>query len=211
MTRAYPSAMPVRHPTARFRRLTPSGIAAVLVFSLSAGCDREAADDAEAPAGAAATSASPASPASPADEAVTGTATSPSPGRDEARAGAAAGPWAPPPTEAHSELLSAEGSWRVRWAAEPADIPLDALFDVTVAVEPAGGGAVPDDVALALDARMPHHRHGMLVQPTVTRIGPGRFRVEGLMLHMPGYWELHLDVVHRGVAERAQAAFEIDG
>ena len=70
---------------------------------------------------------------------------------------------------------------------------------------------MPEHLALAIDARMPHHRHGMLVQPTVVRTGPGTFRAEGLMLHMPGYWELYLDVVHRGMVERAQAAFEIDG
>jgi hypothetical protein len=112
------------------------------------------------------------------------------------------------------EMLSAAEGWRVRWAADPPRIPLDALFSVDLwltAASPETQAIPPEDVQVAIDARMPHHRHGMLVKPTVRRIGPGRFRCEGLMLHMPGYWELHVDLVIGGAVERAQASFEIDG
>jgi cytochrome c peroxidase len=37
---------------------------------------------------------------------------------------------------------------------------------------------------------MPAHRHGMNYVPTVKRLRPGRWRAAGLMLHMPGEWEL---------------------
>jgi hypothetical protein len=112
------------------------------------------------------------------------------------------------------EILSAAGGWRVRWTPDPAEISLDALFSVDLLVAPASpetASIPPADVEVAIDARMPHHRHGMLVRPTVRRIGPDRFRCEGLMLHMPGYWELHVDLVTGGSVERAQASFEIDG
>lgn len=110
-------------------------------------------------------------------------------------------------------VLSADGTWRVQWRTDPAMIPLDEPFAVEVHVTPADGDALEPEAEpeLAIDARMPHHRHGMLVRPTITRTAPGRFRVEGLMFHMPGYWELHFDVVSGGVVERAQASVEIEG
>jgi cytochrome c peroxidase len=50
------------------------------------------------------------------------------------------------------------------------------------------GHALPDE--LKLDALMPEHKHGMNYAPAVKRLGPGRWRAEGLMFHMPGKWQL---------------------
>ena len=36
---------------------------------------------------------------------------------------------------------------------------------------------------------MPDHRHGMNYTPAIRALGSGRFRAEGLLLHMPGRWE----------------------
>jgi hypothetical protein len=49
---------------------------------------------------------------------------------------------------------------------------------------------------------MPEHRHGMNYRPSVKPLGDGRWRVEGLMFHMPGRWELQLDVRADGRSER---------
>jgi cytochrome c peroxidase len=49
------------------------------------------------------------------------------------------------------------------------------------------GGPPPD--TLKVDAVMPEHRHGMNYAPTVTKVAPGRWLAEGLLLHMPGKWE----------------------
>jgi hypothetical protein len=49
--------------------------------------------------------------------------------------------------------------------------------------------------AIILDAQMPAHGHGMNYRPTTERLGPGRFRATGLMLHMPGRWRLTFDLV----------------
>lgn len=44
------------------------------------------------------------------------------------------------------------------------------------------------------DATMPAHRHGMNYRPLVKPLGDGRFRVEGMMFHMAGRWELAFEV-----------------
>ena len=47
---------------------------------------------------------------------------------------------------------------------------------------------------VAVDAHMPSHRHGMNYSTSIVAGGDGRYRVEGLVFHMPGRWELSIDV-----------------
>ena len=47
---------------------------------------------------------------------------------------------------------------------------------------------------LAVDAQMPDHKHGMNYRPTIVPGGDGRYRVDGMVFHMPGHWELSIDV-----------------
>jgi hypothetical protein len=65
------------------------------------------------------------------------------------------------------------------------------------------------DVALAVDASMPEHQHGMTRRPIVKRTENGGFRVEGLLFHMPGRWELYFDVTRAAITERAQVTMEL--
>lgn len=55
---------------------------------------------------------------------------------------------------------------------------------------------------LALDATMPAHKHGMNYAAKIVPGVNGRYRVEGLVFHMPGEWELVLDVRFGGETER---------
>ena len=43
----------------------------------------------------------------------------------------------------------------------------------------------------SFDAQMPEHAHGMLTSPKITRIAPKTYKIEGINLHMAGYWELY--------------------
>jgi hypothetical protein len=47
---------------------------------------------------------------------------------------------------------------------------------------------------VAIDAQMPEHKHGMNYRPTIVSLGEGRYRVDGMVFHMPGRWELAIDV-----------------
>jgi hypothetical protein len=44
------------------------------------------------------------------------------------------------------------------------------------------------------DATMPAHKHGMNYRPVIRPLGAGRFRIEGMMFHMAGQWELAFEV-----------------
>lgn len=85
-------------------------------------------------------------------------------------------------------LASAEAEIAYRW--EPASLKVGQFFAAEVIV------CRPSEAvrAIVLDARMPQHGHGMNYRPAVAETAPGRFRVTGLMLHMPGKWRLTFDL-----------------
>ena len=73
------------------------------------------------------------------------------------------------------------------------------------------GGMPPVDVRLTVDCTMPHHGHGMNVRPVATPVGPGRWKVEPMLLHMPGRWELSFDLAWPdGRVRRSQGTLEVE-
>ena len=67
----------------------------------------------------------------------------------------------------------------------------------------------PEAEALKVDARMPEHRHGMNYAPTLQALGPGHWRADGLMFHMPGRWEFLFEVRAAGSTDRLAGAYQV--
>lgn len=88
-------------------------------------------------------------------------------------------------------------AFAVAWVVDPAALKTGEFFAVEAAVC-ANGGAVSE---LRVDAVMPEHKHGMNYRAVVKAVGAGRFRAEGLLLHMPGVWEFSFDVRGGGKQE----------
>ncbi|MEZ5450075.1 MAG: hypothetical protein R3E95_05265 [Thiolinea sp.] len=107
---------------------------------------------------------------------------------------------------ANTPLLSEQAYYQLNWRSIPADIPLNRYFDLEVEVaEPLK--AIDYSVELAVDAGMAAHNHGMHVRPVVERLSGQRFRVRGMLLHMPGTWQIHFSI-RRGLI-RDQATVEV--
>lgn len=73
------------------------------------------------------------------------------------------------------------------------EIPLAQPFSILLTV--CSEIAVSD---MRVDAIMPAHQHGMNYLPVVTAKGDGVFRVDDMLFHMPGMWELQVDVEYNG-------------
>ena len=104
---------------------------------------------------------------------------------------------------------SANGRWLVSWKFDAASPPLRDPFGIDVRVRSAKDGT-PFAGTLRPDAAMPQHGHGMNVAPTVKRTGDGAFRVDGMLFHMPGYWELYFDLGSVDSLERAQGSVTLE-
>ena len=92
----------------------------------------------------------------------------------------------PPGTRVESERMA------VSYRTVPAKIAVGEHFVVELAACPKRGTTFPKGVKL--NALMPEHRHGMNYLPEVKQLGPGRYRSEGWMFHMPGRWEFAFDL-----------------
>jgi hypothetical protein len=86
-------------------------------------------------------------------------------------------------------IAGADPGVRLSYRLEPAALQTDRHFSVRV-----DACGIPDDATLVIDAQMPEHRHGMNYKPVVTRVGPGAWRADGLLLHMPGRWEFRFEL-----------------
>ena len=89
--------------------------------------------------------------------------------------------------------------WTAWWRSEPAPIPVSAHFSIHFHL------CGPPVGRVGVRGWMPDHRHGMNYRPAVTLNGSSG-TVEGLMFHMPGRWQLILDV--RGAAGREKLTAE---
>ena len=85
-------------------------------------------------------------------------------------------------------LRAAGAGYTVAFAPQPAKVVVGQHFrlDAVVCAEP----GQPAATALKVDADMPAHRHGMNYRPSLKALGNGRYRADGLLLHMPGRWRL---------------------
>jgi len=85
---------------------------------------------------------------------------------------------------------------QARWTTEPVAVQVGEPFVLWLELCPAAAKLV------GVDASMPDHRHGMNYKPSFKPMGEGLWRVEGMVWHMAGRWELKLDTMLNGVAHR---------
>jgi hypothetical protein len=103
-------------------------------------------------------------------------------------------------------LVASSPRFDVAFRPDPAPIAVSKHFALDVVVCAKSGAAA---TGLVVDAQMPAHRHGMNYRPTVAARGSGRYRAEGLLLHMPGAWEFRFDVRTAQGSERVSLGVEI--
>jgi len=114
------------------------------------------------------------------------------------------------PPGVQSGLKSNDGAFVVEWETNPAPIPVNEFFVIDARVLDAGTGSPATDIELSVDAAMPQHRHGMNHTPSIERVGPGHWRVQDMLFHMPGDWVIYFDISRNDVIRRAQVSIEVD-
>ena len=101
-----------------------------------------------------------------------------------------AGAQCPPGPEAGSRIAAEDIVLAWRAVPEPITVGRHFALDVTLC----GTNGTKGIDLLKVDATMPEHRHGMNYRAQARRLGDGRYRVEGMMFHMAGRWEMVFEV-----------------
>jgi DNA-binding beta-propeller fold protein YncE len=96
-------------------------------------------------------------------------------------------------------VTSNAGNWKVSYSPSPENLPLNEVFELITHVE--GNGVIK---SLRVDAAMPAHGHGMMTDPVTTLQDDGSYKTTGMLLSMPGDWEIYFDVDNGETIERAQ-------
>lgn len=112
--------------------------------------------------------------------------------------------------------VSERGLFGVEVEVDGGVIPLNEPFELGVSLR---AGDDPTQLlsgrTLLVEGWMPGHGHGMLRQSQVDDLGDGRYRVRGMLFHMPGEWELRIKVIETRleedfrVVEDDQVSFEV--
>jgi len=98
-------------------------------------------------------------------------------------------------------------SFAVSLQTSPAQIPVNQHFSMEFTVRAAEGAQIPEQIAVNAD--MPAHGHGMNTKPRLTALGANRWRVEGMLFHMPGAWEIYVYIGRKAAMERAVFPVEL--
>jgi hypothetical protein len=102
------------------------------------------------------------------------------------------------------QVVSKDGGFRLTLQSQPAPLPLNELFEITVSVDAsAAADTSSNPVWLRANAEMPAHKHGMNTRVIVEQLGDGRFVLKGLLFHMRGEWLITFDVAKGRVHEQA--------
>jgi hypothetical protein len=108
---------------------------------------------------------------------------------------------------AKGAILMHSDDHAIALAADPPDIAIGRIFAADIIACRSDG--TPFDGEMSLNASMPAHGHGMNNAAQIRRIGPGRYRAEGLMVHMPGLWRIQLQLSDEGSGDDLEAEVSV--
>jgi len=92
-------------------------------------------------------------------------------------------------------VLSEQGQYRLGYSSAEVPLPLNRIHQWTLRLYTATGEPVADALLLVTGG-MPVHNHGLPTAPTVTALGNGEYRLQGLRFHMQGLWVLTVQISH---------------
>ena len=97
---------------------------------------------------------------------------------------------------------SSNDHYIIEWKTIPANISVNEYFQMEFLVkEPMKPINYPVD--LLVDAGMQAHNHGMHTKPITKRVDKQHFISEGMLFHMPGEWQVELEISRGIMKEKA--------
>lgn len=102
------------------------------------------------------------------------------------------------------EIETRDGAYVISWRPVDGEIPINEGFEVEVRLARNDAARTPVAGAqISMTCFMPDHGHGMLREPRSREIGGGEYLVEGLLLHMDGFWTVAITALEDSIASTA--------
>lgn len=95
---------------------------------------------------------------------------------------------------AESTATSSSGRLQVTARTIDGEPPARGANSFEIEIVRSDGGAATQSGIEAVTPWMPAMGHGTSARPTVAEIGEGRYRVDSVLLFMPGLWELRVSI-----------------
>jgi len=103
-----------------------------------------------------------------------------------------------------TSIRSEGGSISVSYTSQPDVVPLNSIHSWTLAISGKDGKPL-ENAEISVSADMPEHLHGTTTKPKAkTGSKPGQYVIEGMNFHMPGWWEVTLDITGGGTRDLAR-------
>jgi hypothetical protein len=103
-----------------------------------------------------------------------------------------------------ARLTTEGGTFAIAMKSNPAPVPLNEPFELTVDVSLLKKVDDRNPLWLGLQATMPEHAHGMNTRARVEPLSDGKFVIKGLLFHMAGEWEVTFQVAKGRITEQAR-------
>lgn len=100
-----------------------------------------------------------------------------------------------------AKMKTEGGGYLVEMTPTEGKIEGNKHFSLNVSVTPTA--SKQSEFSVIVDANMPFHGHGMNTQPELVADGENKYRVDGMLFHMDGEWEITVDVQRDEAKERA--------
>ncbi len=104
-----------------------------------------------------------------------------------------------------SQIASQSGRYHIEFSPSITDMPLNQYFDLEVLVKGTTQQPLSHSISLTFDAGMKAHNHGMNVKPIIKRLGKDKFKIEGVLLHMPGKWFIRFNLFRGAMSDHAES------
>jgi hypothetical protein len=109
-----------------------------------------------------------------------------------------------------AHITSKSGRYSIEFSPSMTDMPLNHYFDIDVLVTGITQQPLSHTVRLTFDAGMKAHNHGLNVKPIITSQGNGKFKIEGVLLHMSGTWFLRFNLFRGVMSDHAEFDVLVD-
>lgn len=106
-------------------------------------------------------------------------------------------------------IITQQGQYQLLLQLPKQGVPLNDYFSLQLAVQDTQGVAPASPLQIELKAARLIYQQGMKSWPVVHDLGAGKFRIDDLLFHVAGEWNLQFDIQQGGHSDSVQIDLQV--